>query len=160
MKDVGESLSEQTKENKDRDLIEKFKTIELLKPFFEEKVSLELNLNQTLLQGIDRGLHEQAETEREQFSLLINRLGEAHGTPSQGKVNIVQCQVETEIIGYLIGRKVAKNSEDYAPEDIASSHTLPLRSLNRVARHASRAFHGKSESPQKLPKVESESQRE
>lgn len=58
MRDVGENLSERTEQSKEQDLIEKFRGVELLKPFFEEKVSIELNLGQLLLEGITSGQQE------------------------------------------------------------------------------------------------------
>lgn len=75
-----------------------------------------------------------------QFALLIEKLQKAIDDYSGAEVNTKRCQVEAEIIGYLIGRKLAKNDKDYVPEDIDSYHTLPLRSLNRVATQAYIAF--------------------
>ncbi len=85
-----------------------------------------------------------------QFSLLVAKLQDAIDKHPRARVNTQQCQVEAEIIGYLIGRKVAKNNSKYVPEDIDEYHTLPLRSLNRVATHAYIAFQQEQKKDKRL----------
>ncbi len=70
------------------------------------------------------------------FSDLVTKLMDATEKQIADEVNIARCQAEAEIIGYLIGRKLVKNDPDYVPEEIDNYHTLPLRSLNRVATQA------------------------
>lgn len=74
-----------------------------------------------------------------QFADLITKLKKTMDKPSVEKVNAEQCQVEAEIVGYLLGRKIAMGDSKFVPQGI-DNHTLPLRSLNRVATSAYIAF--------------------
>lgn len=60
--------------------------------------------------------------------------------PVDGEVNIAQCQIESEIVGYLLAEKVIKKQADAVPEGIGGYHTLPLQSLNKVATAAYLAY--------------------
>jgi hypothetical protein len=73
-----------------------------------------------------------------QFKLLIKKLESAIKKSKKNELNTLQCQIETEIIGYLLGRKIAQENAEYVPEDLSKYPTLPLVSLNRVAK---KAFH-------------------
>lgn len=71
------------------------------------------------------------------FSSLVTKLADAIASPHTGAVNEVQCQVEAEIIGYLMGRKVAKNDAKYVPKGFGDHSSQLLETLNRVASKAS-----------------------
>lgn len=70
------------------------------------------------------------------FKLLIQRLEETSAKPADGAINLPQCDVETEIIGYLVGCKLAKHDPTYTPEDLSSYPLLPLAKLNHLASKA------------------------
>ena len=70
-----------------------------------------------------------------QFGLLIEKLQDTISQPHEGAVNTKQCQVEAEIIGYLLGKKVAKRDEEYLPEGFDENSTL-LGTLNLIAKKA------------------------
>lgn len=56
------------------------------------------------------------------------------------KVNTKQVKVEARILGYLIGRKIANDTDAYAPEFIDRYPTLPLQKLNALAQRIYLSF--------------------
>lgn len=59
---------------------------------------------------------------------------------SKPQVNIKKAKAEMKLIGFLLGRKVAKKNARHVPSEIDTYHTLPLRSLHRVAMRAYSSF--------------------
>ncbi|SRR5258708_5422191 len=142
--------------------LEMFGRTDPLESLFTDPKSKELGIPKLFEGGYFAGLNGEDEQANTQLGLFIGKLQVAINEPHEGPVNARQSQVEAEIIGYLLGRKVAKNDEEYIPEALDINSPL-LMSLNLVAKKAClqllREHRGKG-SPKPLPNIALESQRD
>lgn len=109
------------------------------------------HLDQPFLHGVYEGFHEKSPTDNQEFFKLLSQLDGAISAHTGEGINVEKAQVETQIVGYLVAKKVSNKDARFIPEELDVSLPRLIDGLDFLARNAYAAFDGEFSSEPQAP---------